>query len=64
MEIVNKLASHFSRLPNLAPTNCAPQILRMVDTSFQFAMIPEEEVLKALRSLDETKATGPDGISA
>ena len=64
VEIVNELASHFSRLPNLAPTNSAPQMLRLVDTSFQFAVIPEEEVLKALRSLDETKATGPDGISA
>ena len=64
VEIVNKLASHFSCLPNLASTNSAPQMLRLVDTSFQFAVIPEEEVLKALCSLDETKATGPDGISA
>ena len=30
VEIVNKLASHFSRLPNLAPTNSAPQMLRLV----------------------------------
>ena len=64
VDVVNKLAGHFSCLSNLAPSITAPQKLRPVDTSFQFAAIPEEEVLKALCSLDETKATGPDGISA
>lgn len=55
MDKVDKLASYFSCLPNLPPTNTASVMLRSVDTFFQFA---EEEVLKAQCSLDAT------GISA
>ena len=62
MDIANKLANHFTCLPNLFQTNTAPQRLKLVET-FQFEAIPEK-VFKALRSLDESKATGPDGISA
>ena len=62
-DIANELANHFSNLPQ---KSCGAKQLSInpVETSFQFAEIPEDVVLKALSSIDVTKATGPDGISA
>ncbi len=63
MDIVNALASHFSSLPT-PRSDTTPKKLTPVDTSFQFTAITEEEVLRVLSGLNETKASGSDGISA
>ena len=63
-EKVNVLAEHFSRKMTVPdPTRPPPSIPVVAGDSICSLTTTEEEVRVALTSLNESKATGPDGVS-
>ena len=62
-DILNRFASHFSH-PVVTSHDINISLVAQTPFSFHFSEISEDNVQEALNTLNEVKATGPDGISA